>query len=88
MTSTLQVFSLNHFNIATRQVKHTFSFNCNFHLPDNVIRDYRANGLKAGDSMTAKFPMTNDATGQTFPVSVHDYFTKFGPYKVPIKYPW
>ena len=58
-----------------------------YHLLDNVIRDYRANGLKSGDSTTLKFPMTNDATGETYPVTVFDYFTRYGPYKVPIKYP-
>ena len=61
------------------------------HLLDNVIRDYRANGLKFGEcdggSTTLKFPMTNDATGETYPVTVFDYFTRYGPYKVPIKYP-
>jgi hypothetical protein len=57
-----------------------------FIRPDNNVRDYRANGL-VKDSVNAKFPMTNDATGETFPVSVYDYFLKYSPYKMKIQYP-
>ena len=57
-----------------------------FIRPDKVVRDYRANGLTK-DSINAKFPMTNDATGETFPVSVYDYFLKHSPYKMKIQYP-
>jgi len=57
-----------------------------FHL-DNQLRDQRANGLILGDSMTTKFPLTNNETGETIGVSIYDYFTKFSPYKVAIKYP-
>jgi hypothetical protein len=57
-----------------------------FIRPDKVVRDYRANGLYK-DAKNAKFPMTNDASGETFPVSVYDYFSKYSPYKVSIQYP-
>ena len=51
------------------------------------MRDQLANGLIAGDSFTTKFPLTNEETGETLAVSIYDYFTKFSPYKVAIKYP-
>ena len=57
------------------------SLKIRFKRPDNVYRDYRANGLTKGDS-SIKFPMTNPATSETFAVSVYDYFKTYSPYKV------
>jgi hypothetical protein len=57
-----------------------------FIRPDKVVRDYRANGLTK-DSISATFPMTNDASGETYPVSVYDYFLKYSPYKMKIQFP-
>lgn len=54
---------------------------------DNQFRDQRANKLMPGNSYTTKFPLTNDATGETIPVTVYDYFTKISAYKAQIKYP-
>ena len=57
------------------------SLKIRFKRPDNVYRDYRANGLTKGDS-SIKFPMTNPATNETFAVSVYDYFKTYSPYRV------
>ena len=58
-----------------------------FFFTDGQIRDYRANGLKVGNAMTTVFPLVREETGEAFEATVYDYFDRYSPYHVRIKYP-